>query len=76
MKRFLIILCAMALVFGWTTSGVAALDYNQPPIADAMVNSANPTVNYGSDNTLWIQGSAAVLGLLRRKRRAKFVPMD
>jgi hypothetical protein len=65
MKRFLIILCAMALVFGWATRGVAVPIYDQPPVADAMVNSANPTFNYGSDNTLWIQGSAAVLGSKR-----------
>lgn len=67
MKRFLIILCAMALVFGWTTSGVAVpiYDYNQPPTADAWVNGANPSVNYGSDFDLWIQGSSALLGSKR-----------
>jgi len=66
MKRFLIILCAMAQVFGWTTSGVAfPILYDEHPIADAMVNSAVPFANYGSDDTLWVQGSAAVLGSKR-----------
>ena len=61
MKRFLIILCAMTLVFGWTTSGVA-VPYDQSPIADAMVNSSNPTANYGFIDTLWVQGSSLPLG--------------
>jgi len=64
----------MALVFGWTTSGVAVLtyDYNQPPTADAWVNGANPSQNYGSDNTLWIQGDPAVLG----SRRMSYLKFD
>ena len=64
MKKFLIILCAMAVVFGWATSGVAIpiYDYNQPPTADAMVDSANPLTNYGSIDTLLIQGSSFALG--------------
>jgi len=57
-------LCAMTLVFGWTTSGVA-VPYDQSPIADAMVNSASPFANYGSDDTLWIQGTSVPLGSKR-----------
>jgi hypothetical protein len=58
MKKFLIILCAMAVVFGWTTSSVAVYYYDQNSLADAMVDSANPTTNYGFIDTLRIEGTA------------------
>jgi len=58
MKKFLLILCSVALVFGWTATAFATItaSYFDYAVGDAMVDSSLSGVNFGFDPELWTQG--------------------
>jgi hypothetical protein len=74
MKRFLVILCTVALVFGWTATGFATItaSYFDYAVGDARVDSSLSGVNFGSDPELWTQGQ----GLFNNSERESYLKFN